>query len=146
MDTTRRAAALTFAQPLLVDLCTIDGSMTQVLAELAYDSHDPFAIGLVFRANPRPVRWTFSRDLLSDGLEQPTGDGDVHVWSCLDDSGLAVVMVELCSPSGDALVQFRLDDAVSFVDRVYAAVPLGDESDHLDVDAAIAGILAAEAR
>lgn len=143
MDTTR-SAAIAFEQPVIVDLCTIDGSTAQVLADLAFDSQDPFAVTIVFRAAPDPVRWTFSRELISSGLEEPTGDGDVHVWPCLDDTGLAVMMLELCSPDGDALVQFPIHDVVSFVDRMYAAVPTGEETDYLDLDSLIAGIFRAE--
>ena len=39
-----------------------------------------------------PVRWTFGRDLLSGGLCEPTGDGDVHVWPCVNDQGYAVAL------------------------------------------------------
>jgi len=143
MDTTR-SAARSFAQALLVEVCTIDGSMNRVMVDLGYDSQDPFAVTVVFRTTPHPVRWTFGRDLLKDGLEQPTGDGDVHAWATRDDAGLPVLILELCSPQGDALVQFCLHDVVCFVDRVYAAVPAGEELSHLDVDAAIAGLLEAE--
>jgi hypothetical protein len=74
---------------------------------------------------------------------EPTGDGDVHVWSCLDDRGLATLVVELCSPAGDALVQFRPDDVESFVERMHTVVPQGDETAHLDIDGMIAEIMAA---
>ena len=56
------------------------------------------------------MRWTFGRELLSDGLYEPSGDGDVHVWPCLDSDGRAVVIIELCSPDGEALVQARTSD------------------------------------
>jgi hypothetical protein len=140
MDLTRDNAP-TLAQPLLADLCTVDGVSAQVLTDLAYDPRDPFAVTLVFRTQPRPVRWTFARQLLTDGLVEPTGDGDVHVWSCLDDAGLAVAMVELSAPGGDVLVQFRAHDVVSFLDRTEALVPTGQESALLDIDAAITACL-----
>jgi hypothetical protein len=136
----------TLVQPLVAELCTVDGISARVLTDLSYDPRDPFAVSLVFRTQPRPVRWTFGRALLTDGLVEATGDGDVHVWPCLDDSGLAVVMVELCSPDGDVLVQLRSHDVVSFLDRTEAVVPTGQESDLLDVDAAIAACFAADLR
>ena len=61
------------------------------------------------------VRWTFGRDLLIGGLYEPTGDGDVHVWPCLDTDAHSVVMIELCSPDGEALVQARTSDITAFV-------------------------------
>jgi hypothetical protein len=69
----------------------------------------------------------------------------VHVWPCLDSEGRAVVIIELCSPDGEALVQARTGDLSTFVERMNKAVETGDESAHLDVDATIAAILAAEA-
>ena len=140
MDLTRDNAR-TLAQPLLADLCTTEGISAQVLTDLTYDPLDPFAVTLVFRTQPRPVRWTFARSLLTDGLLEPTGDGDVHVWASLDDAGMAVAMVELCSPDGDVLVQFRSHDVVSFLDRTEAVVPTGQESALLDLDATIAAFL-----
>ncbi len=91
------------------------------------------------------VRWTFGRDLLIGGLYEPTGDGDVHVWPCLDNEGAPVVIIELCSPDGEALVQARTGDMTAFVNRMVAAVAVGAESAHLDVDAAISAIFTAEA-
>jgi Streptomyces sporulation and cell division protein, SsgA len=112
-----------------------------VVTDLTYDTGDPFAVTLVFRATPRPVRWTFARSLLTAGLTDPTGDGDVHVWPSLDDAGAAVVMVELCSPDGDVLVQLRTPDVAAFLDGTEAVVATGTEAEHLDLDAVIAAVL-----
>jgi hypothetical protein len=91
------------------------------------------------------VRWTFGRELLSAGLYEPSGDGDVHVWPCLDSDGHAVVIIELCSPDGEALVQARTGDLTSFVGRMNKAVSPGSESSLLDIDALLAAIFTAEA-
>ena len=91
------------------------------------------------------VRWTFGRDLLIGGLYEPTGDGDVHVWPCLDNEAHSVIIIELCSPDGEALVQARSADMTTFVERMTAAVAPGAEAAQLDVDGAIAAIFAAEA-
>ena len=90
------------------------------------------------------VRWTFGRDLLARGLYEPCGDGDVHVWPCLDAEGHAVVIIELCSPDGEALIQAKTGDLTTFVDKMCKAVKPGSESDHVNVDAAITAIFAAE--
>jgi hypothetical protein len=55
------------------------------------------------------------------------------------------VVVELCSPDGEALVQARSGDLTTFVERMVQAVQPGRESQHVDVDAAIFAILEAEA-
>ena len=118
------------------------GEATSIDADLVFDPADPYAATMVFRTGVQEVLWTFGRELLVEGRYEPTGDGDVHVWPCLDSSGRAVVIVELCSPDGEALVQARSGDIITFVDRMNAAVAPGTESDLLDVDSAISRILA----
>jgi hypothetical protein len=139
MNTTTSVTA-----PVQLELIDASGAATPIEAELRYDATDPYALTTVFRTGHSEVRWTFGRDLLAEGLYEPAGDGDVHVWPCLDNQGHAVVIIELCSPDGEALVQARTGDLRSFVDRMNKAVAPGTESQLLDVDAAIAAILSAE--
>ena len=135
----------TIAQRLVVALRTSTGEAAPVLVELGYSADDPYAVRLSFHPDDSPVCWDFGRDLLSGGLQEPTGDGDVHVWPCLDSAGRSVVIIELCSPDGEALVQTRTDDLYSFVERMNAAVTPGTEALLIDIDSAITAILAAEA-
>jgi Streptomyces sporulation and cell division protein, SsgA len=143
MDTSRLDAQ-TISQRLMVDLRTAECHTIPIILELGYSAADPYTVAISFHPDDRPVRWEFARDLLTDGLREPAGDGDVHAWPCLDDHGNAVVVVELCSPNGDALVEIRLGDAFEFVDRMHGLVAPGEESEHLDIDAAILAIYAAE--
>ena len=142
MDFSMNTAPLTVTQQLTLELIDPTGGITPIDAELHYDPTDPYAVTTVFMTGSTQVRWTFGRDLLAQGLYEPTGDGDVHVWPCLDSDGHAVVIIELCSPDGEALVQARTGDLSTFVDRMTKAVALGGESAHLDIDAAIFAILA----
>jgi hypothetical protein len=144
MESSMNTAPLTVTQPVKLELIDSSGSATPIEAELQYDAADPYAVTTVFMTGASQVRWTFGRELLAEGLYEPSGDGDVHVWPCLDSSGHAVVIIELCSPDGEALVQAKTGDLRSFVDRMSAAVALGRESELIDVDAAIHAILAAE--
>jgi hypothetical protein len=145
MDFSMNTAPLTVTQPVTLELIDPTGALTPIDAELHYDPSDPYAVTTVFLTGSSSVRWTFGRDLLVDGLYEPSGDGDVHVWPCLDGEGHAVVIIELCSPDGEALVQARTGDLTAFVERMSSAVVPGEESAHVDVDATIAMILAAEA-
>jgi Streptomyces sporulation and cell division protein, SsgA len=145
MDNTMNTAPVTVTQPLRLDLIDTSGAAVPIEAELRYDATDPYAVTAVFMTGHSDVRWTFGRDLLAEGLYEPSGDGDVHVWPCLDSQGHAVVIIELCSPDGEALVQARTGDLRRFVDRMKSAVKPGTESEHIDVDATIIAILAAEA-
>jgi Streptomyces sporulation and cell division protein, SsgA len=145
MDSSMNIAPLTVTQSVTLELIDQTGAVTPMDAELHYDPRDPYAVTTVFITGTTTVRWTFGRQLLSDGLYEPSGDGDVHVWPCLDSEGRAVVIIELCSPDGEALVQARTTDLSSFVERMSRAVQPGEESAHVDVDGTIAAIFAAEA-
>jgi hypothetical protein len=144
MDFSLNTAALTVTQAVALELIDPTGAVTPIDAELHYDPRDPYAVTTVFITGATQVRWTFGRDLLAQGLYEPTGDGDVHVWPCLDADGRAVVIIELCSPDGEALVQAQTGDLSAFVDRMHRAVAPGRESDNMDVDAALAAIFADE--
>jgi Streptomyces sporulation and cell division protein, SsgA len=145
MEYSMNTAPVRLTQSVTLELIDATGSVTPINAELHYDPRDPYAVTTVFMTGASQVRWTFGRDLLTEGLYEPSGDGDVHVWPCLDSDGHAVVMIELCSPDGEALVQARTGDLSTFVDRMTRAVEPGRESDHLDVDATLAAIFSAEA-
>lgn len=147
MDYETNAPALAVTQAVTFAIIDATGGSTPLEAELQYDLADPYAVTIAFTSGQTQVSWRFSRDLLTMGLGlyTPSGDGDVHIWPCFDDYGRAVVMIELCSPAGDALVEARAADLNIFVERMSAAVPPGTESAHVDVDAMIAAIFAGEA-
>lgn len=145
MDYSMNTAAADVSQAVTLELIDATGASTPIEASLQYHASDPYAVTMVFRTERNTVRWTFGRELLAAGLYEPSGDGDVHVWPCLDSDGHAVVIIELCSPDGEALVQARTGDLSVFVDRMSRAVVPGTESEHLDLDAMIAAILEAGA-
>jgi hypothetical protein len=114
-----------------------------VRADLNYDVSDPYAVQVAFHtgsAGGEVVQWTFARQLLSDGVSAPAGEGDVQVWPSTS-NGLAVVCLSLSSPSGRALFEVPLADLVDFLGRTYQSVPSGTESAHVDVDAELALLL-----
>jgi Streptomyces sporulation and cell division protein, SsgA len=95
-----------------------------------------------------PVEWIFARDLLADGLMTPEGDGDVRVWPSLetdpDDEeygARSVLNIELSSPFGEAHFEAPADAIASFLDRTYRIVPVGRETDVIDFDAELNGLL-----
>src|SRR5680860_935744 len=73
--------------------------------ELTFDPSDPYAVAMHLAAKSGTVTWTFARELLADGRYEPVGDGDVQVWPFLSYTGNAVVIIELSSPEGNALLQ-----------------------------------------
>jgi hypothetical protein len=133
--------APTVTHSVPIELIDAAGSVTPIEAELRYDRFDPYAVTAVFRTGSTQVRWVVSRDLIAEGIYEPTGDGDVHVWPCLDAQGRAVVVIELRSPDGEAMMQTRSDALTAFIASTDAVVPRGAESVLIDVDAAIEGFL-----
>ncbi|HEV7626827.1 MAG TPA: SsgA family sporulation/cell division regulator, partial [Streptomyces sp.] len=103
-------------------------------ASLRYDAADPLAVRLVFPADAsldgEEVAWAFARELLDAGLQEPTGEGDVHVWP----RDGARTVIELLSQEGVAVVEFDSADLRTFLLRSYDAVPAGQEHGETDLE------------
>ena len=137
----------THEQPLKTHVVTSDTRMAGVPAVLRFRSDDPFAVRLAFLdvdpdrgADGRVVdgiEWVFARDLLTDGLHTPTGEGDVHVWPF----GPSDLMIELRSGASTALVITPQVAVRMFLCHAYAIVPAGSEPRHLDLDRALARLV-----
>src|SRR3712207_7533550 len=91
-------------------------------------------------ALPISVSWSFARELLVTGLDEPAGIGDVRVWPWATPRGDFVALA-LSSPDGNALFEVPRSVLVRFLRRTYVVVPRGRESEHLDVDAAVNRLL-----
>ncbi|MBA3311305.1 MAG: SsgA family sporulation/cell division regulator [Nocardioidaceae bacterium] len=126
---------------LTLELIDASGTATPLAAKLRYDNSDPYAISASFNTGDIAVQWVFSRALLAAGVYEPTGDGDVHVWPCLDARGRSVTIIELSSPDGEALMQARSDEVCVFLRRTEDLVPSGSEGTHVDIDDVIARLL-----
>ncbi len=133
----------TITEQMRLEFVDAQGGATPLDAEFEFNPTDPFAVSVLFKGEPHPVRWTFARDLLLQGFYEPTGEGDVHVWPCLGSDGTAVVILELCSPSGEVLVQVGSREMHAFIQRMTALVPVGSEGSHLDLDTEINALLGA---
>ncbi|WP_329274371.1 SsgA family sporulation/cell division regulator [Streptomyces sp. NBC_01451] len=98
-----------------------------LVVTLRYESVDPLAVHIDFpvevSVDGEGVSWTFSRTLLEDGLENPAGIGEVHLWPC----GPTRTVVELHSPYGLAVVRFRTAQLQRFLHRSYGVVAPGLE-------------------
>lgn len=130
-------------QQTSLELIDPSGGFAPIAATLGYDpQRDPYAVTAGFAVGDTPIVWTFARDLLVNGLHEPTGDGDVHVWPAVDESGVPVVALELNSPDGSALLQIRSSEVERFLSRSLRSVPRGQEGEHLDLDGLIRRMLA----
>jgi hypothetical protein len=122
-----------------------EGAIVPLAAGLSYSQDDPYAVRLDLHVGlDEPVTWVFARDLLAAGAEGNYGLGDVRVWPSLasrDEVPVMVLNIRLSSPHGRAKFEAPLRDVARFLDRSYELVPRGRESDHVDLDAALAEIL-----
>lgn len=130
------------SRTLTFELIDAEGGVYEVQGELEYHATDPFAVVAVFHTGPRAVRWVFARDLLTEGIFAPAGEGDVEVWPCLDSHGRAVVIIELTSPYGQVLVQVGSAAVDDFLRHTFTLVPAGAEGGELDLDTTVQQLLA----
>jgi len=115
---------------------------SDVAVSLRYDTDDPYAVHSVFRVGPtQQIAWVFARELLSLGLDELSGDGDVRIGPGCDQEG-EVVCITLRSPDGEATVQATADDVVEFLTAAYALCPRGREAQHLKIDRALVALFA----
>ncbi|MFF0157384.1 SsgA family sporulation/cell division regulator [Streptomyces sp. NPDC005263] len=113
-----------------------------VQARLGYRSDDPYAVHISFHiTSEHPVNWTFSRDLLVEGVFRPSGHGDVRVWPAKVD-GRTVVLMALSSPEGDALLQAPAAQMSAWLERTLRVVPPGTEGEQLGIDGELDQLLA----
>ena len=119
----------------------------EVRAGLRYDVTDPYALQVSFHTSSAQdgevVEWTFARQLLTDGISAPVGQGDVQVWPSTS-AGEPVACLSLSSPSGQAMFELPLPELVDFLTMTYEAVPTGCEGEFVDVGRELALLLWAE--
>ncbi|MEU3184888.1 SsgA family sporulation/cell division regulator [Streptomyces sp. NPDC006923] len=99
----------------------------RIPVELHYEMGDPYAVRMTFHLpGDAPVTWTFGRELLLDGINTPSGDGDVRIAPTVPED-LSDVHIRL--QVGDDRALFRVSAAplVAFLDRTDRLVPLGQE-------------------
>ncbi len=122
------------------------GPSLPVLAGLRYQADDPWAVRVTFQTGgdeDGTVEWMFARELLTNGVRETVGEGDVRVWPSIAD-GERVVNLAMASPSGSALFEIDRDALVEFLQQTYLAVPTGSEEDVVDLDAELALLFAGE--
>jgi hypothetical protein len=132
---------VTLRSAAVFDLLAPRTPAVPVQVELRYDTRDPFAVVAAFRAGRVGwVEWTFSRDLLADGLLTETGEGDVRIRPANGDP--EVVVMELSSPSGHALFEAGAQRLAEFLDTTYDIVLPGHETLWTNVDDALGQLIA----
>ncbi len=120
------------------------GPSLPVLAGLRYAADDPWAVRVAFHTGGSNgddvVEWMFARQLLTDGICGPAGEGDVRVWPAMRGSD-RIVNLAMASPSGSALFEIDRNGLAEFLQRTYLLVPTGAEETVVDLDAELALLL-----
>jgi hypothetical protein len=112
----------------------------EVPCALEYRAEEPYAVRATFRTGVADIEWMFGRDLLLEGLQRPSGEGDVVIWP--EHSGEhPLILLALNSPSGQAVLECDRPLVEVFLRRTFEIVPLGAEELTTDVDGWITGIL-----
>lgn len=128
-------------EPLHTQLVLAHGERIAVPTQLSYDPDDPFAVCIAFHTGAeRPVAWVLARDLLTEGLFGPSGQGDVRIWPSGSGSD-AELNLALSSPHGAARLIAPLPVVAQWLERTYRLVPAGAETDRLDLDAELSRLL-----
>lgn len=109
------------------------------IATFSYDVDDPYAVRVTFHVPAGDVPWVVARSLLTRGLGEPAGDGDIRLRPGLDEDHRAVVRMDFHSPEGRLLVEVRSGDLLAFLARTWMSVRPGEE--HIDVDLLLTGLL-----
>ncbi len=119
------------------------GPSLPVAAAARYRADDPWAVRVAFHTGGEGdgvVEWMFARQLLTDGVAGPVGEGDVRVWPSVAGEE-RVVSIAMASPSGSALFEIDRNALVEFLQSTYLAVPTGSEEEVVDLDAELALLL-----
>lgn len=117
------------------------GRPIELPASLGYSPSDPYAVWLTFQTPSGDVSWAMARSLLCCALTSPAGQGDVRMWPSIDEDARAAVVMEFHSPDGRLVAQALAHQVHHFLTRTLAVVPLGTESDHIDLDELIESLL-----
>ncbi len=120
-----------------VELVALADDTTPVRSRWTYDAAEPFTIAVAFLSEDEVwVEWVFARDLLVNGLTGSAGIGDVRLRPRRT-NGRTALQLEIESPEGHALLELERESVQRFLEATTKIVPLGDESDHFDVDGLI---------
>ncbi|WP_158702515.1 SsgA family sporulation/cell division regulator [Kitasatospora sp. MMS16-BH015] len=119
-------------------------SRIPVLGRLRFSSREPYSVFLDNHIDlPRPVTWVLSRELLSEGLHTPVGQGDVSVFPDRPEQAQVLYLI-LRGLDVAAVLRLPAADVRRFLNMANRIVPKGREGEHLDLDGLLALLLRPE--
>ena len=116
--------------------------MLPVQTRFHYAAADPFAISVNFSNTVGgEVTWILSRELLSEGMLRPRGEGDVRIWPPCPKHGGNRLHIQLVGRSGMALLYADITRMRSWVAGTYALIPAGTEAEAINWEASFERLL-----
>lgn len=114
----------------------------EVRTRFRFDPQRPYEVLLTFHlGRPDEADWVFSRDLLRDGLQTLSGQGDVKLWPAYCPCHGSTLHLALESPHGSALLEASRPRVREWLDRTYAAVSEEAEHAYGPTDAQLSALL-----
>ncbi|MEU1598319.1 SsgA family sporulation/cell division regulator [Streptomyces sp. NPDC005708] len=121
---------------LRVELVMEDLPVILLSAALHYSITDPFAVQLILAPTETAVEWTFARDLLQAGIQQPSGIGDVEIWPARfpeeDTAASDLICINLKSSDDETLLRVSKAMTRTFLQQTYSMMPSGVEQSDID--------------
>lgn len=112
----------------------------QWLSVLSWSASSPLSVTLTMPAEGTgPVVWTFARDLLTDGLVDLAGCGDVRVFPA---GSSRWIILHLSSDDGTVHLEMSRAQVLAFLHDSHRLVPRGEET--VDVDTGLADLFEGE--
>ncbi|GAA4868343.1 SsgA family sporulation/cell division regulator [Kitasatospora terrestris] len=114
----------------------------EVRTRFRYDACRPYEVRLTFHlGRPDEADWVFSRELLRDGLDSLSGQGDIKLWPAYCPCHGSTLHIALESPHGSALLEVSKPQVRAWLEQTYACVSEDEESALLPTDAELAALL-----
>ena len=115
-------------------------------ADFWYDVAEPYAVRVIFHDDDIAAQPELARSSLARGVLEPVGGGRVSMWPSLTVDGRAVVVMSVTGLGGDLVCEITTDQIHRFLTRTYTLVPVGTESDYIDLDAVVERLLTSDAQ
>lgn len=114
-----------------------------LMATFAYNTADPYAVRMAFFVGvAEPVEWFCGRELLNVGQNSRVGEADIKIWPATNlETGEPITCIKLSSPFGEARFEAPAARISAFLRRSYALIPAEHESDVIDMDSELRGLL-----
>ena len=119
------SSSTTVSAELGLRLVAAEQAVVPLVASLHFSGNDPYAIRMAFHVGSEDVQiWP----------SDPAGSPD-------EPSPLGVLNIKLSSPFGEAHFEAPAEAIGNFLDRTFRIVPMGRESQVIDIDAELNGLL-----